>query len=409
MNGISYVGLDVHKDTITVAMLKAAGAGIAEWKVSNTAAEVRKLGRRLKRESGGQVKACYEAGPCGYVLQRQLVELGVDCVVVAPSLIPVKPGERVKTDRRDARKLASYLRSGSLTEVRPPTAAEEAVRDVCRAREDVRQDLMRSRHRLSKMLLRRGLRYPGRTSWGAAHRQWLRSIQFEHEGEKTVFDDYLFAVEQLEERLKALEAALEAQAQREPYRERVGWLMCFRGIKVVTAMTILAELHGFERFTKPRELMGYLGLVPSEYSSAEQTRRGGITKTGNQHARRMLVECAWNYRSKPAVRQTLRQRRAGQPAWVISIADKAQQRLHRRYWHLVLGGRKPSQKAAVAVARELVGFIWAVLQGAPASAVASAEKRASTPALTHRRHTHAGSAVLAGVKAHDPAGAWRRP
>jgi transposase len=363
MNAISYVGLDVHKESIVVALVKPGERKAVEWKMRNTVAEVRKLGRRLLRESGRQVKACYEAGPCGYGILRQLQALGVDCVVVAPSLIPIKPGERVKTDRRDARKLATYLRDGSLTEVRPPTEAEEAVRDVCRAREDVREDLMRSRHRLSKMLLRRGLRYPGRSTWGTAHRQWLKTICFEHEGERVVFGDYLFAVEQLEERLKALEAALEAQAMKEPYRERVGWLLCFRGIKVVTAMTILTELHGFERFTKPRELMGYLGLVSSEDSSGKRTHRGGITKTGNQHARRILVECAWHYRSKPAVRQTLLRRRAGQPAWVISIADKAQQRLNRRYWHLVLGNKKAPQKAVVAVARELVGFIWALLQG----------------------------------------------
>ena len=360
MDAISFVGLDVHKESIVVAMLKPGERGAIEWKVRNTVAEVRKLGRKLLRESGRHVKACYEAGPCGYGVQRQLQALGVDCVVVAPSLIPIKPGERVKTDRRDARKLASYLRSGSLTEVRPPTLAEEAVRDVCRAREDVREDLMR-----------RGLRYPGKHTWGAAHRQWLKTICFEHEGERVVFSDYLFAVEQLEERLKALDAALEAQAAQEPYRERVGWLLCFRGIKVVTAMTILAELHGFERFTRPRELMGYLGLVPSDDSSGERSYRCAITKTVNHHARRILVECACHYRGKPAVRRTLVRRRAGQPAWVISIADKAQQRLHRRFWHLVLGGKKLPQKAVVAVARELVGFIWAVLQGP--SVVASGE------------------------------------
>lgn len=363
MNAISYVGLDVHKESIAVAMLKPGERTAVEWKVRNTAAELRKLARRLLRDGGRQVKACYEAGPCGYGVQRQLRALGVDCVVVAPSLIPVKPGERVKTDRRDARKLAMYLRDGSLTEVRPPTVAEEAVRDVCRAREDVREDLMRSRHRLGKMLLRRGLRYPGTHTWGAVHRQWLKTICFEYEGERVVFADYLFAVEQLEERLKALDAALAREAEQEPYRERVGWLRCFRGIETVTAMTLLTELHGFERFTRPRELMGYLGLVPSEASSGERTRRGGITKTGNQHARRILVECAWHYRGAPAVRQRLRRRRVGQPAWVLSIADTAQQRLHRRYWHLVLGGKKVPQKAVVAVARELVGFIWALLQG----------------------------------------------
>lgn len=362
MDHISYVGMDVHKESVSVAMLRPGERDAIEWKVRNTAADVRKLARRLKREGGPQVETCYEAGPCGYGLQRQLQGLSVPCVVVAPSLIPTKPGDRVKTDRRDARKLARYLRDGSLTEVRPPTTAEEAVRDLCRAREDAREDLMRSRHRLSKMLLRRGFRYPGKSTWGTAHRRWLRSICFEHEAERVVFGDYLFAIEQLEERLKALDAALEVQAQQEPYRERVGWLLCFRGIKIVTAMTILTELHGFERFTSARKLMAYLGLVPGESSSGDRVRRGGITKTGNRHARRILVECAWHYRTKPAVRDDIRRRRVGQPAWAISIADTAQQRLHRRYWCLVLGGRKSPHKAVTAVARELAGFIWAVLQ-----------------------------------------------
>jgi len=363
METISYVGMDVHKGSISVAVVKRGERVGREWRIANTAAEVRKLGRRLVRESGGEVRACYEAGPCGYGVQRQLQGLGAECAVVAPSLTPVKPGERVKTDRRDARKLAVYLRDGALTEVHPPSEAEEAVRDLCRARTDAGEDLLRCRHRLSKMLLRRGVTYGGRHTWGAAHRQWLGSIQFEHEAQRIVFADYLFAVEQLEERIKGLDAALAAQAEQEPYRERVGWLRCFRGIETVTAMTILTELHGFERFASPRELMAYLGLVPSESSSGERRQRGGITKTGNRHARRVLVECAWHYRLKPSVRRTLLRRRRGQPAWVLTIADRAQQRLHRRYWHLVLGRNKTSQKAVVAVARELVGFIWAVLQG----------------------------------------------
>jgi transposase len=262
-----------------------------------------------------------------------LGEMGVDCVVVAPSMTPVKPGERVKTDRRDARKLAKLLKDGELTEVHPPTSEEEAVREVCRAREDAQEDLLRCRHRLTKMLLRRGIVYPGKHSWGQAHRQWLRGVELDEPAERVVFADYLLGIEQLEERVESL----------------------------TVAMAECAELHGFERFRTARELMAYLGLTVSESSSGERVQRGGLTKTGNAHVRRVLVECAWHYSSGPSIGVTLRRRRKGQPGWVIAVADRAQQRLHRRYWHLVLGSKKLPQKAVTAVARELVGFIWAVL------------------------------------------------
>jgi transposase len=285
----------------------------------------------------------------------------VVCEVVAPSLIPVKPGEKIKTDRRDARKLAELLRADLLTEVRPPTLEEEGVRDLCRCREDAKEDLMRARHRLGKMLLRRGLVYSGGKAWTRPHRKWLRSIEWDNEADQTVFDDYFRAIEHVEERQAALTSKIEELSKQAPYAEPVGWLRCFRGIDTVTAMTIVAELHDFSRFTSPRALMSYLGLVPRESSSGDSTRRGGITKTGNKHVRRILIEAAWHYRHKPAVGAKLRKRREGQPGSVIAIADRAQLRLHKRYWKLLLGSNKPSNKVAVAVARELVGFIWAVL------------------------------------------------
>jgi len=316
----------------------------------------------VRDADGREVRSCYEAGPCGYALQRQIEAEGpVICEVIAPALIPRKPGERIKTDRRDARKLAELLRAGLLTEVQAPTPTQEAVRDLCRAREDAKEDLLRCRHRLGKMLLRRGLVYSGgKKAWTQAHRTWLHSLKFDHATDQTVLSDYLLAIEQVEQRIQTLEQQLTAAAESEALRAPVGWLRCFRGIDTVTAVTLVAELHGIERFTSPRELMAYVGLVPSEYSSSERTRRGGITKAGNSHARRVLIEASWHYRHPSRVGMALQQRRTGQPTAVIAIADKAQQRLYRRQRHLVARGKKPTQ-AVVACARELTGFIWAAL------------------------------------------------
>ena len=357
----THVGLDVHKKQITVALLRPGESDPVEWTIANEPRAVRRLARRIERESKGQVTCVYEAGPCGYTLQRQLKGHGFRVQVVAPSLIPRKPGERIKTDRRDARKLGELSRAGLLTEVRPPSVEDEAVRDVCRCREAAVRDLTRARHRLSKLLLRQGTVYRLGRNWTQAHRRWLRGLSFERAASRVVFDDYLLAIEHLEERLRALNGELEAIAQQEPYQKPVGWLRCFRGIDTVSALTIVAELHDFRRFREPRQLMAYLGLVPGESSSGERTRRGGITKAGNCHVRRVLVEAAWHYRHRPAVGRILRRRREGQPARVIALADQAQQRLHRRFYRLVLNNHKPSQKAVVAVARELVGFVWAAL------------------------------------------------
>lgn len=361
-NGITFVGMDAHKKAINVAMLVPGKNQPVEWQVANEPAAIRRLAKKLEREGAGEVRCCYEAGPCGYALQRELHRAGgVVCEVVAPSLIPVKPGERIKTDRRDARKLAELFRAGLLTEVHAPTADEEAVRDLSRCREDAQEDLTRARQRMGKFLLRRGLIFTAsKQAWGKLHRQWLRGMTFEDTADQTVFGDYLVAIEQLEERLRTLEIQLTEAAQREPCREPVAWLRCFRGIDTVTAMTVVTELHDFRRFRSARELMAYLGLVPSEYSSGESRRRGSITKAGNGHVRRVLVETAWHYRHRAKSGETLRARRRGQPARVIALADRAQERLCRRYQHLTEHG-KPRPKVVVAIARELVGFLWAAL------------------------------------------------
>jgi transposase len=362
---ITFVGIDVHKRELHVAMLIGTAATPVTWTVENEPKAIERLHRKLEREAPGPVRVCYEAGPCGYALQRQLTKGRVSCVVIAPALMPRKPGDRVKTDKRDARKLAELFRAGLLTAVRPPTPAEEAVRDLCRARDDARDDAQRARHRLGKLLLRRGLHFSGRKNWTKAHRQWIKTITWEHAAERAVVDDYLLAIDQVESRLIELDARLTETAQTEPYREPVAWLRCFRGIDTLTAMLILAELHDFRRFPNARALMAYLGLVPSEDSSGDRHRRGRITKTGNTLVRRVLIEASWHYRHRPGVGPGLAARRQGQPARVIAIADKAQQRLCRRFRRLTAKD-KPAGKVVVAVARELAGFIWAALQ-APAA------------------------------------------
>jgi len=358
---ITYVGMDVHRKDIAVAMLVPGTGGPLEWRVANAPTAVRRLARKLQREGGGPVHCVYEAGPSGYALQRQLRGLGVECDIVAPSMIPIRPGEKIKTDRRDARKLAELSRAGLLTVVHPPTEDEEAVRDLCRGRDDARLDLTRARHRLGKFLLRRGRAFGhGSQRLVASPPRMARTAELRAGAERVMFEDYLLAVEQTAARRRSLELHLEELARELRYVAAVGWLRCFRGIDTHTAITLIAELHDFRRFRSPSQLMAYLGLVPSEYSSGSQQRRGGITHTGNRHVRRLLIEAAWHYRHKPRIGTALAQRRHGQPASVIARADQAQMRLCRRFRHMAHRGKHPT-KIVVAVARELVGYLWATL------------------------------------------------
>lgn len=361
---ITWVGVDAHKRTLVIAVLHPGRQEAEEFTLENDERSIRRLVRRLERDAGGgEVRICYEAGPCGYALQRRLEAAGpVVCEVVAPSLIPRKPGERVKTDRRDARKLAELYRAGMLTMVSPPTPEQEAIRDLCRCREDVRADLGRCRHRLVKMLVRRGHVFNSTSGlWSAAHRAWLAAVSFENETDRVVFAEYTLAIEQAERRLTAMDHALEQAARHPLYREHVAWLRCFRGVDTVIAMIFVAEIHGVDRFESPRELAAYLGLVPSVHSSADTTRRGGITKTGNGHVRRAIVQAAWQYGRRAGVGRKLRLRREGQPESVLTIADEAQRRLTVRFRRLAERG-KAKNKVVIAVARELVGFMWAALR-----------------------------------------------
>ena len=363
---ITYVGIDAHKKDLFMAMLIGNQTTPVTWTSPNEPRAVRRLVKKLEREAPGAVHVFYEAGPCGYALQRQITTARVRCDVVAPALIPRKPGERIKTNRRDARKLVELGRAALLTPVQPPTPADEAVRDLARARDDAREDLQRCRHRLGKLLLRRGLHY-GARNWTCAHRRWIGGLTWTYAAERAVVDDYLLAIDHTEARLRELDAQLTAIAETDPYREPVGWLRCFRGIDTLTAMLILAELHDVRRFGSAPALMAYLGLVPGEDSSGEKHRRSRITKTGNALVRRLLVEVAWHYQHRPGVGVALTRRRKGQPARVIAIADKAQDRLCRRFRKFA-AEHKPAPKIAVAIARELAGFVWAALQPIAAAA-----------------------------------------
>lgn len=358
----TFVGLDVHKNSIAVALLRGGESTPHEWKVVNEPGAVHRLIRKLEREGENAVQCCYEAGPTGYVLKRQLDRAGIACQVIAPSLIPVKPGSAIKTDRRDARKLAELLRAGMLTEVTPPTEDEEAVRDLTRSRDDAQRDLTRARNRLAKFMLRRGVVYAvdRKPTWSQKYRSWLRALTFERTADQVIFEDYLLAVEQTEARLEALTDQIERFAEASPWCERVQALRCFHGIDTVTALALVAEIHDPRRFPHPRRLMSYLGLVPRESSSGMRERRGGITGAGNRHVRRLLVEAAWHYRHKPVVGRALRLRRSGQSPKAIALANRALRRLTLRQRRMLHQGKHPNL-VTIAIARELVGFVWNVL------------------------------------------------
>jgi transposase len=358
VEGSRYVGLDVHKETIAVAVADGAAGEPVYWgTIRNRPEAVLKLVRKLG--AGEHLRVCYEAGPTGYGLQRQLTRLGVACAVVAPSLVPTKAGDRVKTDRRDALKLARLLRSGELTTVWVPDEVHEALRDLTRAREAAKQDLHRARQRLGVF------GPPGLRRWGKPYRAWLGTLQLPQPLEQAVLEDALVGLDWAQARLERLSARLALVAAESEHAPLSQALQCLRGVAVVTAVTRVAELGDLRRFATARQLMGYLGLGAREASSGGRVRRGGITKTGNSHGRRVLVEAAWHYRRAPQVGPALRKRRAGQPGAVIAIADHAQERLHRRYRKLVGRGKLP-QQAVVAVARELAGFVWAMARQVPA-------------------------------------------
>lgn len=362
MSKIRFIGLDVHADTIAVAVAEPNGEIRSLSMIPNRFESIRKLVHKLGARE--DLRVCYEAGPTGYVVYWQLIALGVCCEVVAPTLIPSKAGDRVKTDRRDAEKLARCYRAGDLTAVWVPDAAHEALRDLVRAREDARQDQHRARQRLGKFLLRHGWRPPEdiKKNWTKKHLDWVkRQVRFEQLALQATFLDYVHEVEHAADRLQRLEKAIEDAIATAPaeIQQVVQALQALRGIAQIAAVSIVAELGSLSRFSNPRQLMSYSGLVSSEHSSGNRIQRGGITKTGHAHLRRVIVEAAWAYQHKPWIGGWLAKRQQGLNEETKAIAWKAQWRLCTRYKKLAARGKNKPQ-IVTAIGRELLGFIWAL-------------------------------------------------
>jgi transposase len=351
------VGLDVHKSSVRLAAM-CDGELVRETTLGYDHSQL--LGE-VQAWPGARV--CQEAGPTGFGLHRALLEAGLDSVIVAPGLVPSRPGDRVKTDKRDARRLAALHAAGLLTEIFVPSPEHEALRDLVRAREDARLDRMRARHRLGKFCLSHERAMPT-TCWGTTRRAWLARQVFALPGQQQAFDDYLFAVDQVDRRIEMLESELHRLASEGPHRELIGRLRCMRGIDTLTAIGLVAEAGDFQRFKTAEQFMSFVGLVPSERSSGESRRQGSITKAGSSHARRLLVESAWNARRRPTVGYELSRRQRGQHPQVLERAWRCQQRLHRR-WARMAGRGKPHQRIVVACARELAGFVWAIATEQP--------------------------------------------
>ena len=373
---VTIFGLDVHTETIAVAVAEPDGEVRSLGTIANREDSIRKFIRRLG--SPEHLRVCYEAGPTGFVLYWQLTQLGVKCDVIAPSLVPKKPGDRVKTDRRDALKLARSHRSGDLTAVWVPDEGSEALRDLVRAREAAKRDQLRARHRLTKFLLRTGRRPPlGVQAWTERHAEWLQQVRYTHPAQEATLLDCMHEVQHMDERVKRLEKSIVEVIQLAPasMQEVIRGLQALRGIAHISAVTIAVELGNItSRFEHARNLMGYSGAFPDENSSGKRIRRGGITKSGNAHLRRIVVESAWSYRHRPAIGARLRRRQEGLPAEITEIAWKAQNRLHKRYMALTARG-KEQRKTITAIARELLGFIWAI--GIKAEAAACKQQMAA--------------------------------
>ena len=357
---IMWVGIDDHKMSLSVAMVHGSDRAEPELrKVANEDRALRRWIRRLERESdGAEIRICYEAGPNGFALKRRLESLGPVLVdVIAPTLTPRRPGQRVKTDSRDAAKLVHLYRAGELTSIATPESEDESARDLGRTHQQVKQEIRRKQHHILKFLTRRGRIYREGRNWTQKHRRWLKGQRWEHWFDEVSFGELVTGLRELEDRRLRLEQGLHRLAEEESRSLMVGVLRCFHGIDTTAAVILTTEIFDVRRFKSPRRLMSYLGLTSSVDQSGEKERRGGITKAGNRFARFMLGQIAWHYRHQPSVGVKLGKRREDQPLWAIAIADRAHQRLHRRYWALVNRG-KPAHKAVTAVARELVAFLW---------------------------------------------------
>lgn len=365
---IKYVGMDVHKDSITIAIADDGRDGEVRvyGKIAHNLNQIDKIMRKLVSQNS-ELRCVYEAGPCGYPLHRYLNSKGIDCVVVAPALIPKKSGDRVKTDRRDAVKLATLHRSGELTAVHVPDQEDEAIRDLVRTRGDIQKAIRKLKQQINAFLLRQGISYPGKTKWSKAHLGWLAAMKMPHPAQQIAFTEYLDALANNDARIIRINQQILSFCQIWRFRPVIEALQSLRGISLISAVTIAAELGDLNRFENAAQLMAYLGLVPSEYSSGDTIKKGGITKTGNTHARRALIESAQAYRL-PARRSTaIRKRQEGLSEDVLDIAWNAQLRLCHRYRRLIVKGKKHNV-VITAIARELAGFIWAVFRAVPLTA-----------------------------------------
>ena len=357
-----YIGLDVHAQSIAIAIAERDGEVRNYGSISNDLHAVEKVLTKIKKgHPGTELRVCYEAGPTGFVIVRRLAQLKVHCTVVAPSLIPNRSGDRIKTDKRDAVKLARLHRAGELTAVHVPDAVDEAMRDLCRARTDAVQDLRRSRSQLKAFLLRHGYRYSGKSAWTEAHRRYLRELVLPHAAHRLVLEDALRVITESEERIRRLEEGMEALLEEWAMKPVVQALMGLRGFQLIGAMVIVSELGSAWRFAHPRQLMAYLGLVPTESSSGERRRQGSISKCGNSHARWLMLEASHHYRLAPKVSKELSARQEGLSEEIKKCSWQAQTRLYKRLRQLLARG-KHRNKAQVAVARELVGFVWQVFR-----------------------------------------------
>jgi transposase len=360
----AYVGLDVHKDTIAVAVAEPGrGDPVYRGEIANRPKAVEKLLAKLSKAYGGGVlQLCYEAGPCGYGLYRQILASGHDCQVVAPSRIPKAPGERIKTDRRDALKLARLLRSGDLTAVWVPDQEQERMRDLSRARDDMKSQERKARQQLNGFLLRHGHHWPrGKSRWTLTHENWLAGLKMADPWQQVVLQEYINAEQAAGQRVAQLTDQLMRALPEWSLAPVVGSLIALRGIDKLAAIVLLAELGDISRFDSPKQLMAFLGLVPSEHSSGSRRRQGSITCTGNSHARRMLVESAWSYRFPARQTKHLKSKARGASEEAKQIAWKAQTRLCGRYRTLTQAG-KNTKLVCVAIARELAGFIWDIVR-----------------------------------------------
>jgi len=356
-----YAGLDVHKDSIVISVfLNNEREPLFEKKVAGDGKKASEVLLRLQGK--GRVIACYESGCTGFTLQRYLISKGIQCLIAATSRIPRRPGDRIKTDKRDARNLAKLLRAGEITAIQIPSIDDEAARDYIRSRDDIKGELKRSRQRLLSFILRHGYRYSTTNYWTLKHRKWLKELSLNHPLLQETFKLYYYHIEELEEKLILIDDKIKTLAQSDRYIKWVNALRCFKGIDYLTALSLICETSDYRRFSTAESFMSYLGLVPGEHSSGNKRIQGGITKTGNTHLRRLLIEASWHYRHKGPAGKRVTARRKGQPQEYIAYADKALRRLQNKFSKIVYR-EKPKQVAATAVARELAGFVWGMMTG----------------------------------------------